>query len=133
MNKILVTASTLPAVLADIAARVANINPVNLGHIYDSLFGHEVRVLTDMELDQAIGFDDWFKVQSNDVKTLREEYAPGCYSSPEYFWRSVWSVVWCEKWNAAWHAAEKPGPFTSSAVRQAVKEGKNIVVMEGLS
>ena len=127
-------ARLFPAVVADITTRVATIDPARMGNMYEApRCGTPVRVIADREPDEAFGFDAWFASQADDVRNIRYEHSPKWFTAPEYFWRMIWTQLWCNKWGVSWHAAESPGPFTSTACSQAVREGNKFVVMEGLS
>ena len=113
-------------------ALVRNVKPNDVGTEYDTDTGR-VTVMDDMQLDETVGFDDWFTHQSNDVREFSPEYAPGCRVAPEYFWRGVFAQLFCRYHSATWYSSERPGPFPWNAANKAAREGKRIVVMEGLS
>jgi hypothetical protein len=114
-------------------ALVRHINPSDMGYEYESRDGKRVVVLNDITLDEFTGFDYWFAHQPKEVREYSPEYARGCRVAPEYFWRGVFAQLFCHYHRAAWYASERPGPFEWNAADYAVRQGKRVVVMEGLS
>ncbi len=114
-------------------ALIRHINPHDYAETFETDSGKVISVLSDGRVDEVYGFDYWFAHQSQEVREFMPEYAPGCRVSAEYFWRGVFAQLFCRYHGATWYASERPGPFVWAAARKAEREGKRIVVMEGLS
>lgn len=114
-------------------ALVRSVKPHDEGTEYEAYDGTRVSVLDDCRLDESVGFEYWLAHQSHEVQNFMPEYAPGLRVAPEYFWRGVFAQLFCRYHGATWYASERPGPFPWNAADKARREGKRIVVMEGLS